>query len=99
MTPEFIGQLVLYVCTPFCLAVLVLMALTYRNDPNVVLRQNLQVMTIITLGVALFGLIFVNNDQPIPPLDVLTTKYITRYYWLAIGIIPALTWLLLRLRK
>lgn len=100
MSPELIGQLVLFVCFPLCAVVTILMWRAYHSGiVSKVLRRDLQVMAIITLGVFVFGLIFVNNDQPIPPLDVLTTKYITRYVWLGLGTIPALTWLWLRWRR
>lgn len=99
MSPELIGQLVLKVCFPLCLGVSILMALTYVGQSSKVLLRDLQVMVLITLGCLLFGLVFVNNDRLDPWLDLLTTKYITRYFWLGLGTIPALTWLWLRWRR
>lgn len=39
------------------------------------------------------GLIFVNNDRPIPPLSVEATKIITRSLTLVLAIVPAVAWL------
>lgn len=65
-----------------------------RQRPDLdVLKERAVTASIIAVGVLFFGLIFVNNDQLIPPFDVDTTKIVTRSAMLVLGIVPALLWL------
>jgi hypothetical protein len=67
-----------------------------RQAPHLrVLKERFIVSVITTVVVLTFGLIFVNNDQLVPPLDVDTTKLITRLAMLGIAIIPAASWILI----
>lgn len=64
-----------------------------------VLRERVIVAVLVLLIVVVFGLIFLNNDQPIPPFDLATTKIVTRGAILALGIVPAAYWLWLYRRS
>lgn len=68
------------------------------GHPLRVLRLQLVVEVVLTCLMLLFGLIFVNNDQVPPPLDVETTKYITRIAILLAGLIPTVMWLWIYLK-
>lgn len=67
-----------------------------REVPKLrVLRERFIVAVITTILVLVFGLIFVNNDQVVPPLSEVATKYITRIVMAAMAIVPAAGWVLL----
>jgi hypothetical protein len=60
---------------------------------NAVLRERTLNAVFVLVLVAVFGVIFVNNDLVPPPLAFETTKYLTRAVMLLVALIPALYWL------
>lgn len=94
--PVFLGLLTLVVGVPLNLVVTVLLWRRSVNAPDIkVLRERLVASCAVLLVVTVFGLIFVNNDQAIPPLDTDTTRLITRAAMLVVGLVPATYWLAL----
>lgn len=73
--------------------------LSYRKHHKApylrVLQERFITSLVLTVVILFFGLIFVNNDQEIPPLGLDATKLITRFAMLALAIIPAVGWILL----
>ena len=93
---QWLGLLVLVVGVPLNVVATYLLLRKYREARHLrVLRERVVVAVITTVSVLFFGLVFVNNDQPIPPLDVDTTKWITRSVMLALAVIPAASWILI----
>lgn len=67
-----------------------------RAYPRIrVLRERALVALVVLLLVLVFGLIFLNNDFAVPPLDTTTTKFVTRGAVLTLAILPAVYWLYL----
>lgn len=64
-----------------------------------VLRERFIVSVVTTFVVLFFGLIFVNNDQELPPLSLDATKWITRLAMLGMALIPACVWLFIYFRS
>lgn len=99
MTTELLGQVVLYVGSPLCLLVAIIMWRNSLSAPRVrVLRHDAVSATVVFIVVITFGLIFVNNDTLPPPLSVVITKWVTRWAMTLLAFVPAvgLLWLLYR---
>lgn len=91
-----VGWMTLLVCVPLNIVNVVLLAKKLGERPDLaVLRERLRVAVVLLTVLFVFGLIFVNNDRPFPPLDVEMTKLITRSIMLVLGIVPAVGWILL----
>jgi hypothetical protein len=92
---EWLGLLTLVIGVPLNVAATLLLLRKSREAPHLrVLRERFLVAVVTTVAVLLFGLIFVNNDQTVPPLDLETTKWITRLAMLGLAVIPAAGWIL-----
>jgi hypothetical protein len=93
-TTAALAWLTLLVGVPINVMAMVLLFKKWRLAPQLrVLRERFIVSVVSTVAVLFFALIFVNNDQLVPPLDVDTTKLITRSVMLGLAVIPALGWL------
>jgi hypothetical protein len=93
---EILGWVILIVCVPLNVVATFLLYKTYRQASHLrVLRERCIVAAITTLLVLVFGLIFVNNDQPFPPLNLAATKVLTRVVMLLMATVPAIGWILL----
>jgi hypothetical protein len=89
-----LALLTLLVGVPLNVAAAYLLRRKSREAPHLrVLRERFVVSVITTIMVLVFGLIFVNNDQEVPPLNEVATKLITRFVMLGMAIIPAVSWL------
>lgn len=67
-----------------------------RSSPGLrLLRERALVAAVVLLIVAVFGLIFLNNDLPESVLSGEVTKVITRAAILLLAIVPAAYWLFL----
>lgn len=65
-----------------------------RIAPDVgLLRERAVVSTCVLLTIALFGVIFVNNDLGFPIASFEDTKYLSRPAMLVLALGPALYWL------
>jgi hypothetical protein len=96
----FLALLVLLIGVPLNVLVTILLLRMWQKAPYLrVLRERFIVSFILTIVLLVFGLIFVNNDQEVPPISDVATKLITRVAMLVIAIIPAVTWLLIYRRK
>ena len=60
---------------------------------NAILRERAVTATAVAGLVTVFGLIFLNNDQPIPPLDLAATKIVTRATVLVAALVTSVYWL------
>jgi hypothetical protein len=93
---DVLAWVTLVVCVPLNVAATLLLLKTSRKAPSLrVLRERYIVAAITTFVVLFFALIFVNNDQTIPPLSIDTTKIVTRIAMIAMGTVPAVGWILL----
>jgi hypothetical protein len=59
---------------------------------NKVLKHDIVVAGCVILFIIVYGSIFVNNDQAVPPLSLAATKIITRVVALVIAYAPAGVW-------
>lgn len=85
-----LAWLTLAVGVPLNVVAALLLLKKSRQAPGLrVLRERFLVAVVTTVVVLFFGLIFVNNDQLVPPLDVDTTKWITRLAILGLATVPA----------
>ena len=89
--PELLGLGVLIVGVPLNLYVVMMLRRLRQEEPNPVLDVLLVLWVLVLIIAAIFGLIFVNNDTVPPPLDVLSTKIITRSIVLALVTVPAVS--------
>jgi hypothetical protein len=90
----WLGLVILAVGVPLNVAATLLLLRESRRFPHLrVVKERGIASTISTVVVLFFGLIFVNNDQEIPPFDVDTTKLVTRIVMLGLAVIPAATWI------
>ena len=62
---------------------------------NRVIRQQAIAAVALALIVTLFAIVFINNDQQVPPLTPAQTRVMTRGALLLLSVIPALYWLYL----
>lgn len=58
-----------------------------------VLRERGIAMTMLALLVTVFAVVFINNDFEVPPLDVATTRILTRGALFLFSVVPACYWL------
>lgn len=72
---------------------------TVRKYHNPVTRVQAIGVNVVLLHAFVFGLIFLNNDQPVPWLDLATTKIITRGIEFVEAVVVAVTVLWLFLPK
>lgn len=70
-----------------------LLRMTHKAPHLRVLRERFITAVAITLVVLFFGVIFVNNDQTVPPIGVDATKVITRAAMLGLALVSAGGWL------
>jgi hypothetical protein len=83
-------------CVPLNVVATLLLLKTSRKAPSLrVLKERYIVAAITTFVVLFFALVFVNNDQTVPPLSLQTTKVVTRIAMIAMGTVPAVGWILL----
>lgn len=95
-----LALLTLFVGVPLNAVVTVMLLRESRRLPHLrVLRERFIAAAAVLLTTIVFGLIFVNNDQSLPPLDLVATKVITRVAMLVVGIVPAAYWLWLYLYR
>jgi hypothetical protein len=93
---EVLAWVTLLVAVPLCVVATLLLLKKARQAPYLrVLRERYHVSGATTFLVLFFALIFVNNDQPIPPLSLDTTKIITRVAMLSFALVSAVGWILL----
>lgn len=65
-----------------------------RQRPDLdILKERFITAVATTLLVLFFGMVFVNNDQTVPPLGLDTTKWITRGVLLAVALVVGGGWL------
>lgn len=96
MSANVIATLVLVIGVPLNALVTVLLFRAWLANPGIRVLRDRLIAALAVLGLVLvFGLVFVNNDTLPPPLDLATTKLVTRLTILAIAVIPACAWLLL----
>lgn len=96
----WLGLATLLVGFPLSVIAAFLLWKTSKRAPTLrVLRERYITAVITAVLVGIFGLIFVNNDQPIPPLSLDATKIITRGVMLVMAIVPAVMWLRLYQRE
>jgi hypothetical protein len=93
--PGILAALVQWVGVPLNLLVTVLLLRLARSSPNPVVRERALAALVVLLNVIVFALIFWNNDQLVPPIDLAMTKLITRAQTLGLATLPALYWLYL----
>lgn len=94
MIPTLFALVVLFVGVPLNLYVAIRLRRLARTMPrNSVLRERSYVALAILLVSAVFGLIFLNNDLPNPPLAFDATKWSTRAAMVVLTVGPALYWL------
>ena len=92
--PTVLSLLVLFIGVPLNLYVTVYLWRLSRSAPRVrVLRLSAVSSTVVLIVVAVYGLLFVNNDFVPPPLAFEDTKLVTRFAMLVLAIIPAAYWL------
>jgi len=64
------------------------------DRPEIGLFRERFASAVLAIVIAIvFGLIFINNDTLPPPIDIITTKIITRLSLLGLVTFPALIWL------
>jgi hypothetical protein len=86
--------LVVGVAVPLNFYVMVVLWRLSRKAPwALVLRVQAVSWTSLTLIVAVFAAVFLNNELEMPPLDNEATKIVTRGALLVLSIIPAVYWL------
>lgn len=89
-----LGWLVLAIGVPLNLYVVLLLRRRARARRDLgVLGERYLTALCLGVGVLVFGLIFVNNDQLVPPLSVEVTKIITRSIFFVLAVVPAVAWL------
>ena len=66
--------------------------LSHQSPEIRTLRERAVTALALTLIVAAFAVVFVNNEMKPPPLDNEATKLITRGALLALAVIPAARW-------
>lgn len=94
MSAELLGLLTLVIGVPLNLLVVILLLTKTRQRPDLlVLRERFVTALLVLLLVAVFGLIFVNNDTIPPWFDTGATKIITRVTMLIVAVVPATFWL------
>lgn len=92
----WLGLVTLVIGVPLNVVASLLLLRKFRQARHLrVLRERVIVAVITTLMVLVFGLIFVNNDQEVPPLADAATKLITRIVMGVMAIVPALSWILM----
>jgi hypothetical protein len=85
---------VLFVGVPLNLYVTIRLWRLSRQAPDTrVLRERAIVSLAVLLLIAVFGLIFLNNDLDAPVLSFDDTKLYTRLAMLALALFPATYWL------
>lgn len=90
----WLGLAVLVVGAPLNVLAAWLLLQKSRQAPHLrVLRERYTLAVITTLLVIIFGVIFVNNDQDVPPLADTATKLITRALMLVMAVVPAASWI------
>ncbi len=94
MNSQLTAILVLVIGVPLNVVVTTMLGWKLHKAPHLrVLRERFVVALAVLFVVALFGLIFLNNDTLPPPLDTEATKFVTRAFMLGLATIPALYWL------
>lgn len=89
-----LAWLTLLVGFPLCAFTTLRLRKRSRRSPHLrVLWERYIVMAAITFVVLFYGLIFVNNDQAVPPLSLETTKLLTRTVMFSLALISAIGWL------
>lgn len=99
---EVLAWLTLVVAFPLCLVAAYRLRKRVLKAPRLgVLGERYRTAIYVTGVVLFFGLIFVNNDQAVPPLDLDTTKWVTRLTILGLALFSAggLLWLDWRLGR
>ena len=92
----FLAWAVLLVGVPLNVTVTILLMRKWRQAPSLrVLKERCIVSLVLTFVLLFFGVIFVNNDQTVPPIGLDATKVITRLAMLGLAIIPAVGWLVI----
>lgn len=95
MIPTVLAVLVVLVALPLNWFVTLKLWRLARLAPEIgVLRERALVALALALIVTVFAVIFLNNEMPVPLLDVEATRIITRSAMLALSL-PALYWLFL----
>jgi hypothetical protein len=93
---DVLAWVTLVSCVPLNVVATLLLLKSSRKAPALrVLRERYIVAAITTVVVLFFALVFVNNDQDVPPLSLETTKIITRIAMIVMGTVPAVGWILL----
>lgn len=93
-TTAVLAWLTLLVGVPLNALAAALLLKQWRAAPHLrVLRERFVVAVAVTFLVLFFGIIFVNNDQTIPPVSVDATKLITRTAMLAVALVVGVGWL------
>jgi hypothetical protein len=94
--PSLLAVLVVVVGVPLNLYVTRKLWGLSRSKPEVrVLRERALVSAVVLLIVAVFGLIFLNNDTVPPILGLDVTKIVTRLAIVVLAFVPAAYWLIL----
>jgi hypothetical protein len=92
--PNVLAFLTLVIALPINLYVALKLWRLVRLSPTIlVLRERALVATALTVIVAVFTAIFLNNDVVPPPLGTVETKWITRLAVLVMSVLPAVYWL------
>lgn len=66
----------------------------WRRAPHLrVLKERFIFAVAVTFLVALFAVVFVNNDQVPPPINLASTKILTRAAMLTVALVGAVGWL------
>jgi hypothetical protein len=95
-----LALLVIFVALPLNIGVAALLWGLHLKHPHIeVLRERGIVASSMAVIVAVFALVFLNNDLASPVLDFNTTKLVTRTAILAASTVPALFWLRLYLKE
>lgn len=91
---EFLAWATLLVAVPLNVFAAVTLRRAWREKRDQqMLKERYVVAVVTTLVVLFFGVIFVNNDQTIPPIGVEATKVVTRAAMLWLSLVLAGGWL------
>lgn len=90
----WLAWLTLLVAFPVCVIASLLLRKKVLQAPHLgVLGERYRTAIYVTFVTLFFGLIFVHNDMEEPPLDLDTTKWITRLAILALSLFSAGGWI------
>lgn len=89
-----LAWLTVLVAVPLCGVASWFLLKKSREAPNLrVLRERFLVSVVTMFVVLFFGVIFVNNDQTVPPISLDATKLITRSAILVLALVQAGGWI------